>query len=636
MAFRKDINGLRAIALLLVVIYHFFPSLMPGGFSGVDVFFVISGFLMTGIIFRGFDKGDFSLILFYQSRANRIIPPLAIMCFFLSVMGWFYLTPPDYADLGKHIFSSLAFVSNITYWLESGYFDVSSNEKWLLHTWSLSVEWQFYIIYPLVLLFIKRLFSVEKVKYLILFSTVIGFLFSIFATFNWPTSSYYLLPTRAWELMIGAIAYLFPIDIKAKAKDFFGYVGIFIILASSFYISSSDPWPGYLSLWPVFGAFLVIQANLKDFSLFNSSLLQYIGRSSYSIYLWHWPFVVVVNYYNLEDKYLIVGVFFSFILGFLSHSLIEKKINLFNWPRREFTLGQFILVLIFMLSSIVYFSGGVQSHYSDSVLKAINELDNRNPYGCLNDNIPCVIGNKENIKAIIVGDSHADAITTSLTSVLNLDKFGVISMVRTSCPLVADMKLLRESGECYRENITRMNFLNEEHLGVPIFWVARLGAYLYGQTDPERIKDITWTQASIYFSSDSEPSIFELETMLASHLSKTIDNISEHHPVYILYPIPEMRENVPQTLARKFMLDSDSNYDIYISYSQYIQRNGRLIEIIDNIAKKKGVSILDPSQYLCNGGKCIGHIDGRPLYFDGDHMSEFGNKLLSPMFLKVL
>lgn len=140
MQFRKDINGLRAIAVIAVVLFHFNASWMPGGFAGVDVFFVISGFLMTRIIFRGIEQENFSILRFYVARANRIIPALAVLCVALLAFGWFYFTPMDYKVLGKHVGSSMGFLSNVVYWTESGYFDTSSLEKWLLHTWSLSVE----------------------------------------------------------------------------------------------------------------------------------------------------------------------------------------------------------------------------------------------------------------------------------------------------------------------------------------------------------------------------------------------------------------------------------------------------------------------------------------------------------------
>lgn len=167
MKFRKDINGLRAIAVIAVVLFHFNASWLPGGFAGVDVFFVISGFLMTGIIFRGIEQDNFSILNFYIARANRIIPALALLCFVLLVFGWFYLTPLEYQSLGKHAASSVSFLSNFTYWSEAGYFAAASHEKWLLHTWSLSVEWQFYIIYPLMLVAMRKFISIKTMKFMI-------------------------------------------------------------------------------------------------------------------------------------------------------------------------------------------------------------------------------------------------------------------------------------------------------------------------------------------------------------------------------------------------------------------------------------------------------------------------------------
>ena len=221
MYFRKDINGLRAIAVIGVMLFHFNASWMPGGFAGVDVFFVISGFLMTGIIFRGIEQENFSILKFYVARANRIIPALAVLCSVLLLFGWFYLTPLDYKNLGKHVGSSMGFLSNFIYWRESGYFDAASQEKWLLHTWSLSVEWQFYIIYPLVLVALRNFMSLKAMKVAVLHGTVLGFIFCVIATFKWPDSAYYLLPARAWEMMIGGVAYLYPIAMqKMEEKNY--------------------------------------------------------------------------------------------------------------------------------------------------------------------------------------------------------------------------------------------------------------------------------------------------------------------------------------------------------------------------------------------------------------------------------
>lgn len=174
MDFREDINGLRAIAVIAVVLFHFNPAWLPGGYAGVDIFFVISGYLITGIIFRGLQKNSFGLITFYKSRAKRIIA-LAVMCCTLLVFGWFYLLPLEYSELGKHVASSLGFFSNFVYWSEAGYFTAGAHEKWLLHTWSLSVEWQFYMIYPIILLLLSRLISLHLLRWIVLAGSVLAF-----------------------------------------------------------------------------------------------------------------------------------------------------------------------------------------------------------------------------------------------------------------------------------------------------------------------------------------------------------------------------------------------------------------------------------------------------------------------------
>ena len=324
MQFREDINGLRAIAVIAVVLFHFNPSWMPGGFAGVDVFFVISGFLMTGIIFKGIEQENFSILKFYVARANRIIPALAVLCLILLVFGWFYLTPIDYKALVKHAGSSISFLSNITYWREAGYFDAASHEKWLLHTWTLSAEWQFYIIYPLIIVIMRKFMSVKVMRATFLLGTTLGFIFCIFVTYKWPNAAYYLLPTRAWEMMIGGIAYLYPFTMQQKNKKLLEWLGLTLILGSYFLISKDTPWPGYLALCPVLGAFLLLQAKRNDSLITGNVVFQKIGMWSYSIYLWHWPLVVAIYYFSLSHMYIYLAMMSSIFLGFLSHKYIEK------------------------------------------------------------------------------------------------------------------------------------------------------------------------------------------------------------------------------------------------------------------------------------------------------------------------
>ncbi|MDF2641511.1 MAG: acyltransferase family protein, partial [Pseudomonas sp.] len=326
MDFRKDINGLRAIAVVAVLLYHFQPAWLPGGFAGVDVFFVISGFLITGIIMRGLKAGTFSLSAFYKSRARRIIPALAMLCFVLLALGWFYMLPLDYSALGTHVASSLGFVSNFVYWGEAGYFTANAHEKWLLHTWSLSVEWQFYLLFPITLLILIRFVSIASLRWWILGGCLAGFGFCVFASYQWPEPSFYLLPTRAWELLLGGVACLFPCHLRPQAQRLLELAGLALILAGFVLLSAQDVWPGYLVLLPVLGTFAVILAARQDSVLTSNPVSQWTGKLSYSLYLWHWPVVVLMNYAGWlgETGNILLGIAAAFVLAIASYRLVEK------------------------------------------------------------------------------------------------------------------------------------------------------------------------------------------------------------------------------------------------------------------------------------------------------------------------
>ncbi|WP_192022377.1 acyltransferase family protein [Shewanella sp. WPAGA9] len=443
MIFRRDINGLRAIAVIAVVLFHFNASWLPGGFAGVDVFFVISGFLMTGIIFRGIEQENFSIFKFYVARANRIIPALAILCIVLLVFGWFYLTPLDYKALGKHVGSSMGFLSNIVYFTESGYFDASSHEKWLLHTWSLSTEWQFYIIYPLVLVAMRKFFSVKAMKMTVVLGTFVGFVLCVFVTYNWPNSAYYLLPTRAWEMMIGGVAYLYPLAIQNKRRKLIEWVGISLIVGSYILISEDNPWPGFLAFFPVIGSYLIIQAQRNDSFITGNIVFQKLGAWSYSIYLWHWPLVVAIYYFSLNDIFIYLGILLSVFLGYLSNKYIEKfkfRKN-FSGTLSYFKCKPFYMVLFTgLIGSYVWINDGfnsslrqgassLQAQFLNKYEKAHRELDDAYwfkcntynslfEYGTLITDSTCV-QKKGKGGVFLWGDSHSEALSLGLRTLLD-------------------------------------------------------------------------------------------------------------------------------------------------------------------------------------------------------------------------
>lgn len=265
--FRYDINGLRAYAVVTVVLFHFGILGFSGGFIGVDVFFVISGFLMTSIVVKGVENNKFSLLQFYLSRAIRIIPALFVLCITLLLLGWFLLLPLDYQNLSKHVISSINFFSNINYYLESGYFDTSSHNKALLHTWSLSVEWQFYLLFPIAVPLISKINSSRKFL-IVSFSlaTIISLIFSIFITNRSPSAGFFLLPTRAWEMLAGGLIFFAATHTinSQKLRNILEVSGFGLITLSIYLFSSSTAWPSFNALIPVIGAMLILFANNQN------------------------------------------------------------------------------------------------------------------------------------------------------------------------------------------------------------------------------------------------------------------------------------------------------------------------------------------------------------------------------------
>jgi len=408
-----------------------------------------------------------------------------------------------------------------------------------------------------------------------------------------------------------------------------------LIFGSYFLISKDDPWPGYLAIFPVLGAFLIIQAQRNDSLITTNIVFQKIGAWSYSIYLWHWPLVVAIYYFSLSEAFIYMGLLLSLLLGFLSNRYIEniKFRNDFTGLVDYLNCKPVMLViLVGLLGSGVFLSNGIGFHYPVAVVLADNELENRNPHKCMDANkFPCFIGNDENIKAIVVGDSHADALTTAVAHSVDLVNGGIIALTKASCPFFMNAMSVHAGDVCYKENIRRMKYLNSHYVGVPVFLVSRTGVYLYGQSNEKRINGIKDIKPSIYFTEKYSSAGGSLYAELEINLNLTISELLATHPVYIVQPTPEMRRNIPKTLARNIYHGMNSD-DLSIDYHLYLQRNKGIRQLLSKVAAANDIQVLDPVPYLCHDGRCMAQLKGRPIYYDGDHMSEYGNKLLIPMF----
>ncbi|MFB2577591.1 acyltransferase family protein [Acinetobacter sp. c2-A9] len=636
MQFRYDINALRAIAVLAVLIFHFNSDWLPGGFIGVDVFFVISGYLMTGIIVSKLATQQFKLTDFYLARAYRIIPALLVLCTILLVLGYFFLLPMDYKAVGRHVASSLSFVSNINYLEEIDYFDVTAKEKFLLHTWSLSVEWQFYLIYPIIILILHRIFKLEHLKYIVLLLFIVGFSFCIYSSQHEPMEAFYLLYSRAWEMLVGGVAYLFSFKIVEKQQSVVQKVSILLILFSYFFFDEATIWPSYWTIIPVFGAFLFIVSNCQS-KLLNYTVIQAIGRWSYSIYLWHWVFAVIIFYYTLPEYTVYVGILLSILCGFLSYRYIES-INLKKMVQNSL-FKKMLLILVFFIIFLSAKRVGdyklIQPNISPKINQVLSYWGERNPYHCMPNGKKlsevCYIGNKDNIRAIMVGDSHTDALLTGLVANTNVQKQGIAAMLQVSCPMIAGANFTGFDNICALENQQRSSYLAQNLKGVPVIWTSRLSAYLLGsQSNLLYVHD---NKPLIYFEQKYHKSNDALLSQLEINLKQTICSLSQNHPVYMVLPVPELPYDAPKTMAKRILLKQDA--EIEMSYQQYLNRNQPFREMIGRVASQCQATVLDPAQYLCDGVKCKGSNNGTPWYYDDDHLNQYGNQQLQEMFSKI-
>ncbi|HGN9055074.1 TPA: acyltransferase family protein [Klebsiella quasipneumoniae] len=376
--FRNDINGLRALAVIMVVLFHFNVPLLTSGFSGVDVFFVISGYLMTKIIVERLFKNSFSFFDFYMARAIRILPALIALCGGIYLLSLYVLIPEDLSYFSLYAIRSIFFLSNYYLMKETeGYFSPASHDNLLLHTWSLSVEWQFYVILPVILFLVYKAFNGRFLKQSILIIFVLSFALSICLKNN-SSYAYYLFPSRAWEMIIGGIVFCF-FNKKPNKNIFIYWVGLILILLSAIIFSEKNAWPYFGTLIPTIGTALVIHSRNENSFLSKNKLIQIIGSSSYSIYLWHWPIFVIFSYYQITSPvFSFFAILLSFAIGYFSFKLIEvptkKWLSSHNKKTSFISIAFITLIVCLILKLTIIYDGFPSRAKSENYLAIEKEM----------------------------------------------------------------------------------------------------------------------------------------------------------------------------------------------------------------------------------------------------------------------
>ncbi|MDX7778993.1 acyltransferase family protein [Aeromonas hydrophila] len=621
-AFRQDINGLRAWAVIAVVLYHFGVPGFAGGFVGVDVFFVISGFLMTRIIISGVERGQFSLWEFYLARARRIIPALLVLCTALLIIGWFWLPSADYNMLATHTAAATTFLSNMQFWREAGYFDAASHEKWLLHTWSLSVEWQFYILLPLGVILAWRLFGKRGVKIALAIIGMSSFALSIYTTQRWPSAAFYLLPTRAWEMLAGGLIWwaIRSRTIPVQPAKVMEAVGMLMIVSAIAFFDASMGWPGFYALLPTAGAMLILAAGRQN-SLFTSNFIaRHLGASSYSIYLWHWPLVVILNYLGETNNItlIILGILLSVIAGECSFRFVENpsritlgKLSRYKEPILIGVPAMLVLITSYGViatkgANYVWRQGAssLSSEYMDkysrdNYLTPSTRAEYRLECDFFDDEkyiakhgeiaVSCT-QKQEGMRGIFLwGDSHAQALSYGLRQHLKQDT-SLYQVATSACQphLGGDSATKGEFKlACDRSN----EFALHE--------IARL--------KPEVVIMVQ--------KGDHDKNNF-------SNIIAHLNSIGIKH-IVILGPVPQWQPSLPRTIALRHF----STHEVRFNDSSFDQSlftsDRRMKEMISGYNSTNYISLLD---HLCEDGKCLAKVDDKntPLVWDYGHLSMSG------------
>lgn len=620
--FRQDINLLRGIAILSVVFYHFAPTLLPGGFTGVDIFFVISGFLMTKIIATSLERQTFNLFQFYAARSKRIIPALLMLCVVLALVTFFWLPTNEYRKLGNYIGYAALFISNLKLKKESGdYFATDSHENWFLHTWSLSVEWQFYLVLPFIMMALYPLRKRVDTGLCLLLLALCSFLVSVTSTSLDAATRFYLMPYRAWEMLCGGLVWYAakryaPLHTWRIIIALLGYA---FILASILFITPEHAWPGGFTLLPVVGTMLVIYSNSPSLINMIDRNLRWVGLSSYSVYLWHWPIAVFLIYAGKQHNglWVVSAISLSFLLGWLSWILIEQPgKNVLNQRSvAAFWAIVFACVGITWGYSHLVKSDIITSRPDPQVDQIAAQANNKN-YAADPKTHMSYYGTGA-ATAIIIGDSHAEATATALAEAAK-DLGSVVGITYSGCPTLANADLL-ESNRCGKFNRSLSKKLQAYPGDVPVVIVNRLTHY----AENKLVKFKTGPQDEKNYLHQYADSIVKMACTL-----------NRNHPVWLVNPIPEMGVDVPRTLSHRLMTNQKTQ-DILISLADYQKRNSAIIQAQQQAAEQCGVRVLDPTPYLCSMGRCMGSRNLEPRYFDDNHLSETGNKSLVPMFKQI-
>ena len=653
--YRPEIDGLRAIAVGTVILYHakitvFSHQLFKGGFIGVDIFFVISGYLITSIILKELlTNGSFLFKHFYERRIRRILPALIFVMLVSLPFAWMYLLPSSFVDFSKAILYSLGFSSNF-YFHYSGqqYAAESGLLKPFLHIWSLSVEEQYYITFPIVLLIVFKYFRQYLIHILIL-----GFIISLgladWGSRNHPSFNFYSFPTRAWELLAGSILAYFEINNGHRSKNktlnlILPTIGLLLIGSSILFFNDKTFHPSFYTLSPIIGVCLIIWFSKKKeiiTKILSTKLFVGIGLISYSLYLWHYPIFAFFRNSGLVSGSTLGKLSIILILlicSIISYYFIEKPFRKKKFQFKFFFIT--IVSLFFILISFnfyVIYNDGIKTRFPEFFQTKLKQT-NVNFY------------QKDNTqKVVLIGDSHAGSLEFKLNEEI---KKKDLSLFRFPTDIyLTDFNYVSKSTNRIDDtfidkNVKIDNFLKENSNLIVVFhqrWTIRLLETYYD--DEQAYKERSDLEYDLYLEpiNIKTSSLKERQQYIKEGLISQINKIiNQGHKLVLVYPFPEMGTSPHRNLFRNYTYNKNlfkNSIPVFSgSYEVYKNRNKLIFEILDSI-NSPSIYRVYPHQFFCNKqleNRCVANDENNIFYYDGDHLSIQGSKPVVDEIMKVI
>jgi peptidoglycan/LPS O-acetylase OafA/YrhL len=611
---RADIQGLRAIAVLAVVAFHADHALIPGGFTGVDVFFVLSGFLITQVLLRPITAGRFSIADFYRRRVRRLYPALFAMLAFVLVMGLIFFPPPLLKSLVKSQFFTTLYLSNFAFARESGYFDLQAELKPLLHTWSLAVEEQFYLLYPPLLYALHR--WARPLLWPALGLMALASLYVCQVNLErYPAPAFYWPVSRAMELLIGALAagVLPRLTLNARAQSLLGGAGLIAILAGYVLIRDETPFPGLWALLPCLGtAALLLTPQGWPNRLLNATPLVCVGDVSYSLYLWHWPLLVFAGFLFPDAVWpVIAALILSGVMSWLSWRYIETPfLRHPGKPILWFALGCMAASIAACL--LIYTTGGLPQRFSPQArayLAASNDFNHDRKTCHMESNAPipyaqtCIYGDKSAPPAYAVwGDSHGAELSRALGEKLGDYGQSLRELTMSGCPATLSRKPV-----CRQHNLDMMAAIKADPNMQTIILVGNL------HDDDASAREAT--------------AGMEQTALALQKAGKT---------AILVYPIPIYNFDPPSQLALSSRAQQPPQ-KVGQPVSEYLARHQAIIDDFDRFTARNSIRRVEPQSLFCDDNLCHVYQPGvGVLYFNAGHLSLTGADILADGVLSQL